>query len=96
MKRVPMAVVRAGLAAVLICSVAGCSDDDELSSEEREQASDAALEDVGEGRVTEVEKGEDDDPFAYEVEVTLDNGNDVTVQLDDDFAVLNPSRSPTR
>ncbi|WP_122819119.1 PepSY domain-containing protein [Nocardioides pantholopis] len=91
MKRLSNAVASAGLVVALLCTAA-CGDDDELTSDERRQASDAALEDVGEGRVTEVEKGDGDDPYAYEVEVTLDNGNDVTVQLDDDFAVLNPSR----
>jgi len=78
--------------AVLAVALAACGDDDSLSEQDRDRASEAALDEVGEGRVTEVEKGEDDDPYAYAVEVTLDNGEDVEIQLDDDFEVLNPSR----
>lgn len=51
-----------------------------------EQASEAALAHLGEGRVTDTEVG-DEEGF-YEVEVTLDNGNEVDVHLDEDFDVL--------
>ncbi len=51
-----------------------------------EEASEAALEHVGEGRITDTEVG-DEEGF-YEVEVTLDNGNEVDVHLDEDFTVL--------
>jgi uncharacterized membrane protein YkoI len=51
-----------------------------------EIASAAALEHLGEGRVTETEIG-DEDGF-YEVEITLDNGDEVDVHLDADFNVL--------
>ena len=50
------------------------------------QASEAALDHLGEGRVTDTEVG-DEEGF-YEVEVTLDNGNQVDVHLDEGFAVL--------
>ena len=51
-----------------------------------EQASAAALAFTGGGTVTETEVG--DEESYYEVEVTLDNGNQVDVQLDESFAVV--------
>ncbi len=53
---------------------------------DREQAEKAALEETGEGRVTETEV--DDEESKYEVEVTLDDGTQVDVQLDEDFNVV--------
>ena len=50
------------------------------------QASEAALEHLGEGSVTDTEVG-DEEGF-YEVEVTLDNGDEVDVHLDEDFNIL--------
>jgi uncharacterized membrane protein YkoI len=50
------------------------------------QASAAALASTGEGTVTETEVG--DEESYYEVEVTLDNGDQVDVQLDESFAVV--------
>lgn len=49
-------------------------------------ASEVALVHTGGGRVTETEV--DDEESYYEVEVTLDNGNQVDVQLDKDFKVV--------
>jgi hypothetical protein len=51
-----------------------------------EQASAAALEYVGEGRVTDTEVG--DEEGYYEIEVTLDDGSQVDVHLDENFNVL--------
>ena len=51
-----------------------------------DQASAAALAHLGEGRVTETEVG--DEESLYEVEVTLDNGTEVDVQLDENFTVV--------
>ncbi len=51
-----------------------------------DRASAAALEHTGEGRVTETEVG--DEESYYEVEVTLDDGSQVDVQLDDAFRVV--------
>lgn len=51
-----------------------------------EQASAAALAHTGEGRVTGTEVG--DEEGAYEVEVTLDDGTETDVHLDEDFQVL--------
>ena len=47
---------------------------------------DAALAFTGEGRVTGTEVG--DEESYYEVEVTLDDGSEVDVQLDKNFEVV--------
>jgi uncharacterized membrane protein YkoI len=71
-----------------IAGAAGGGDDDEtpITGSALERASDAALAHTGEGRVTETEAG--DEESRYEVEVTLDDGSQVDVQLDADFRVL--------
>ena len=51
-----------------------------------EQASAAALEYMGEGRVTETEVG--DEEGYYEIEITKENGREVDVHLDENFNVL--------
>jgi len=51
-----------------------------------ETASAAALEYIGEGRVTDTEIG--DEEGYYEIEITLDNGKEVDVHLDENFNVL--------
>jgi uncharacterized membrane protein YkoI len=51
-----------------------------------EQASAAALEYIGEGRVTGTEIG--DEEGYYEVEITKDNGRQVDVHLDEAFNIL--------
>ncbi len=68
----------------------GSSDDDgtetPITGVELEKATDAALAHTGGGTVTETEKG--DEESLYEVEVTLDDGSQVDVQLDENFAVV--------
>lgn len=51
-----------------------------------EAASAAALDYTGEGRVTDTEV--DDEESYYEVEVTLDDGREIDVQLDESFTVV--------
>ncbi len=51
-----------------------------------ERASAAALAYIGKGRVTDSEIG--DEEGYYEIEITLDNGNEVDVHLDENFRVL--------
>ncbi len=51
-----------------------------------ERASQVALEHLGEGRVTDTEVG--DEESYYEIEVTLDDGSQVDVQLDERFNVV--------
>ena len=94
MKRRTKAII-AG-AALVSATVAGTgvalssSDDDgtevPITGVELEQASKAALDHMGGGTVTETEKG--DEESLYEVEVTLDDGSQVDVQLDENFNVV--------
>jgi uncharacterized membrane protein YkoI len=80
----------AAAAASVGIAVANSGDDDEterpISGDALEKASDAALEHTGGGRVTGTEVG--DEESLYEVEVTLDDGRQVDVQLDDSLAVV--------
>jgi uncharacterized membrane protein YkoI len=87
--RTPLAL--AGLTATLALTLGACGGDDDgtLSSGDREKASAAALAYVGGGAVTDADVGDGDDQHAYEVEVTLPNGTDIDVELDDAFAVTN-------
>ena len=66
------------------------SDDDAtdtpITGSALEQAKAAALAHTGQGKVTETEVG--DEESYYEVEVTLDTGNQVDVQLDKSFNVV--------
>jgi len=63
------------------------NDNDRLSGQELESASAAALDAVGEGTVSEAERSNDLD-HDYTVEVRLDNGDDVDVELDESFEVV--------
>ena len=101
-------------AAVLVIGGAGIAvaatdpfdqDDDRLTGATLENASEAALAEVGEGTVSDAERSDSLD-HAYTVEVRLDNGRDVDVELDDKFDVVRvdgvvpgsapaPSQSPS-
>jgi hypothetical protein len=86
------AVVVAGVAVGLSVAQASNDDDDDnetetaITGDALAQASDAALAYTGEGRVTGTEI--DDEESKYEIEVTLDNGDQVDVQLDENFDVV--------
>jgi uncharacterized membrane protein YkoI len=71
-------------------AMAGGADDDAtdtpITGSALEKASAAALDHTGEGHVTETEV--DDEESYYEVEVTLDDGSQVDVQLDEQFNVV--------
>jgi hypothetical protein len=69
-------------------AVAAGGDDDEppITGADLDRATAAALEHTGEGRVTGTESG--DEESRYEVEVTLEDGSQVDVQLDEDFNVV--------
>ncbi len=96
MKRKTMAII-AG-ASIVGVSIAGAGiatgsshDDDDatdtpITGVALERASEAALAHLGEGTVTETEDG--DEESRYEVEVTLDDGTEVDVQLDEEFNVV--------
>jgi len=87
--------VAVGAAALLAGGIAGTAfagggDDDEtdrpIPAKDLDQASEAALAETGGGTVTETEIN--DEESKYEVEVTLDDGTQVDVQLDEDFNVV--------
>ena len=79
---VAIALITAGVVA------AGANDDDEppITGDALDKASAAALEYLGGGQVTETEVGDEDG--YYEVEVTLDDGRQVDVHLDESFKVI--------
>src|SRR3954453_5536616 len=90
-------IVTAGAAIVLgaggvgIAAASGGSDSTEgpdvpISGDALQQAGDAALASTGGGRVTGTEIH--DEESYYEVEVTLDNGDQIDVQLDENFTVV--------
>jgi hypothetical protein len=80
---VAMAVVGVATGA----GIAAQGDDDRpLRGSDYERATAAALQHVGSGRVTETEVG--DDGAAFEVEVRLEDGRQVEVQLNEKFEVL--------
>ncbi|HEX6424143.1 MAG TPA: hypothetical protein VFZ79_11730 [Acidimicrobiales bacterium] len=93
-KRTRFAVIAAAGVAILAAGGAGAAvaagggDDDEapITGDALDRATAAALEHTGGGRVTETEVG--DEESLYEVEVTLDDGTQVDVQLDEDFRVV--------
>lgn len=68
-------------------STSGVVDPDDLTGDDLARASEAALAAVGGGTVTEAERSDDAD-HAFDVEVTREDGTDVDVDLDADFAVV--------
>jgi hypothetical protein len=74
-----------------VVAATGIGDDNEqaITGAALEKASAAALAHTGGGRVTETEVG--DEESYYEVEVTLDDGSQVDVQLDQNFNVVGAS-----
>jgi hypothetical protein len=63
--------------------------DTPITGDALQRASDAALAETGGGRVTETEVG--DEESYYQVEVTLPDGSQVDVQLDEAFTVVSSS-----
>ena len=94
MKKKTIWITSAAVAAVLVVGGAGLAiadpfdGNDALTGTALDRASAAALDAVGCGTVTDTEAGEKGDAQAYEVEVTLADGTDVDVALDQDYAVL--------
>jgi uncharacterized membrane protein YkoI len=85
---VTAAVVVLGGAGATGVTLAANGDDAEapITGAALERATAAALAHTGEGRVTDTEVG--DEESRYEVEVTLDDGSQVDVQLDERFRVV--------
>jgi len=97
MKRRRKTVIAAAALGTVIAAGAGIAaangrdngrDDAEtpIGGPDLERASSAALAHTGEGRVTGTEVG--DEESYYEVEVTLTDGSQVDVQLDEGFIVV--------
>ncbi len=86
---VVVGVVAMAGAGVGVAAVGASSSDDQepaITGAELQRASDAALAETGGGTVSDTEVGDEDSH--YEVEVTLDDGSQVDVQLDRRFAVV--------
>src|SRR4051794_38638745 len=88
------AAIVVGGASVAVASAGSDADSTEgpdvpITGEALQRASDAALAETGGGRVTGSEVG--DEESYYEVEVTLVDGRQVDVQLDEDFQVVRSS-----
>jgi hypothetical protein len=77
-----VAVLTGGIA---IAATTG-DDDEPLTGQTRTDAVNAALEHTGGGTVLETEAG--DDGAAYGVEIRLEDGRSVEVNLDEDFNVI--------
>jgi len=94
LNRKRVAIVIAGAAVVTAGTVGAAGalsgDDDAqdrpIPTADLDQAEKAALEETGGGKVTETEV--DDEESKYEVEVTLEDGTQVDVQLDEEFRVV--------
>ncbi|MGZ5324339.1 MAG: PepSY domain-containing protein [Solirubrobacterales bacterium] len=88
---VAAAVAALGGGGAAIASATGVGDDDDgseqaISGAALDQASAAALEHTGGGTVSDTEVG--DEESLYEVEVTLPDGSQTDVQLDEQFNVV--------
>ncbi len=84
-----IALIAGVVIAAKVTSVTATDGDDNeaaISGEALQKASAAALAHTGGGRVSETEVG--DEESYYEVEVTLDDGSQVDVQLDEKFNVV--------
>ncbi len=82
-----VAILAVALGAVALTAVAQSGDDDQpITGAALEQATKAALDYTGGGTVTETEAG--DDGSTYGVEVRLDDGRQVEVNLDHNFNVI--------
>ena len=82
-----MGAVALAAGGVGIATAGGGGDSEQpISGDAIGEASAAALEHTGGGTVTETEVG--DEESLYEVEVTLDDGSQVDVQLNRDFDVV--------
>lgn len=92
MKKTTLSIVVAAAAAAVVtggAALATSADDDPASpitGDDLTRAGEVALQSTGGGSVTGTEVG--DEESYYEVEVTLADGRQVDVQLDESFAVV--------
>ena len=85
------AVVVLGGAGIAVAVADPFDDNDRLTGQTLEQASEAAIAEVGEGTVRNASTSDDLD-HAYDVEVRLTDGSEVDVALDDNFDVVYTDR----
>jgi hypothetical protein len=88
-KRLVAGAVTAAVITTGGATIAAASGDDQeqpLTGDALQRASEAALAHTGGGRVTESEAG--DSGGAFEAEILLDDGSQVEVWLDEEFNVL--------
>lgn len=91
-KRKVWAIIGALVLVIAIAGGAGAvvatggDDDEPITGPAYDKAVEAALAQTGGGTVTETEMG--DDGAAYSVEVRLEDGSQVEVNLDEDFNVI--------
>jgi len=87
-------VIAAAVAVLLALGAAGIAyanggdSEEQLTGPETQKAKSAAIEAVGGGTVTEVERDDGDGTGAFEVEVTRDDGSQLEVHLDGDYNVV--------
>ncbi len=81
-----IAAIALGGAGVAVAAGGGDEQEVPITGPELARASAAALTETSGGRVTDTEVG--DEESYYEVEVTLEDGSQVDVQLDRDFVVV--------
>jgi hypothetical protein len=74
-------------------TASGADSDTPINGPALEQATEAALDHLGDGVVTETEVG-DEESF-YEVEVTMPDGAQIDVQLDEQFNVVSTEADGT-
>jgi uncharacterized membrane protein YkoI len=86
---VAVAAIGAG-SGIAIAASGGDDSEAPITGDALDQAKAAALAETGGGKVTETEVG--DEESHYEVEVTLDDGTQVDVQLDENFDVVGSER----
>lgn len=79
-------VLALGAVSAGIAIAAGAGGEEPLTGSNLEKATAAALEHTGGGTVTETETG--DDGASYGVEVRLDDGTQVEIELDEGFNVI--------
>lgn len=81
-----LAIIGGGVGVAVATGAVGDDNEAPITGAALDQASAAALAHTGGGTVTETEVG--DEESMYEVEVTLDDGSQVDVQLDANFKVV--------
>ena len=80
------AVIVIGGGAGIAAAASSGDSETPITGTDLQHASQVALTHTGQGRVTGTEVG--DEESYYQIEVTLDNGSQIDVQLDKDFHVV--------